>query len=401
MTSIRRFTVLLLLFAAILSSCAPGSQDRSLPPQDQIATKAAATLQAIPTSQAPTKPTTLLPRSLYYLSDPDGNGAQVWRMEADGITTTQLTTQPGGVLEYAVSAASGRLAYITGNQLYLADPDGSPASLVVDGSGADQTSDEFLYRLKLSGLSWSLDGSLLAYGQNGVHLYRLDDQTDQHVLPNEIETIENGPAFPVSLYSPAGWSPDGQRLLVEIGYFDGGSLGIFTPASGAFLPLGEGIICCQPAWAPDSQSLLVASPYLGMIDSGLWRFNANTGERAVLIPTTSEDATLNFVGWPLELPNGDLRYFYANTAAFPESDTPLLLVSAGLDALEGRTILRPESWIIYEALWAEDGSFVVTIQPTPGLEPGWPRSGPIVLIPLAGTPEVPLAANGYHLRWGP
>jgi hypothetical protein len=120
-----------------------------------------------------------------------------------------------------------------------------------------------------------------------------------------------------------------------------------------------------------------------------------------LIHHTSEDDTLNFAAWPLQLPDGDLHYFFNNMAAFPEAEAPLLMVNAGTDGVTGREPIRSEYWENYEVLWAEDGSLVVAVQPATGVQSSWPRTGPIVVIPASTEPVIPLTAHGYSLRWGP
>jgi hypothetical protein len=160
-------------------------------------------------------------------------------------------------------------------------------------------------------------------------------------------------------------------------------------------------LCCHPTWSPDSRSIVIASPYIGMIESGLWRVDTSTGAKSELIPTTSADDTLNFAGWPLVLPSGKLRYFYNNTPEFPDGDVPLLMVQSASDGVTDRTILRPEEWRNFEVLWATDGSLAVVVQPDPATDASWPRIGPILVIPANEDPVIPLGMDGYALQWGP
>ena len=62
----------------------------------------------------------LLPGSLYFL---DGlyEDSQLWRLDADGVTLTRLTAEPGGITAFSVSPKDGSLAYVSGDCLYLAD----------------------------------------------------------------------------------------------------------------------------------------------------------------------------------------------------------------------------------------------------------------------------------------
>lgn len=344
---------------------------------------------------------TLLPHTLYYLNSADGEIFQVWQLNRDGLSNTKITAEPNGVEEFSVSPIDGRVAYITQNQIFITDDNGEQRQLLIDGRDDIAETDEYFYTQKISGLSWSPDGATLAYGRNGLHIYHFDSQVDEYVLPNEIETRDSGLQFPQALYSPYQWSPNGALLLVNISYYEAGTLGIYTPGTPGVLKLGEGIICCQPAWSPDSRSIVVASPFLGYVESGLWHFETATGVQTELIPATSPDNTLNFAGWPVVLQNGDLRYFYTNTPSFPSGDVPMLLVNSASDGVSSRTILRPENWLNYEVLWAEDGSLALAVQPITGEAPGWPRTGPIVLIPPSEEPVIPLGINGYQLQWGP
>jgi dipeptidyl aminopeptidase/acylaminoacyl peptidase len=416
------FALLLLIFALAACTLPAGSRDTEISLQDQVSTSVAATEFAMqmagptesgqleadqpatsqPDAEAPEGETSaLLPHTLYYLNAADNEHYQVWFISPDGTTNTRVTSEPEGVAEYSVSPTDGRVAFINNNQLVIINAAGDQRQVLVDGSDTIAETDEYFYTQKINGLSWSPDGLRLAYGRNGLHIYHFDTQVDEQILVNEIEQQESGFLFPRALYSPNQWSPDGNQLLVNISYYEAGTLGVYTLGSSEVLKLGEGIVCCQPAWTPDSRSILVASPFLGYVESGLWRFETTSGAQTELIPATSPDNTLNFAGWPVVLESGDLRYFYTNTPSFPDGDVPLLLVQSASDGITGRTILRPENWLNYEVLWAADGVLAVAVQPVTGEAAGWPRTGPIVVIPPSTDLVIPLGINGYHLQWGP
>ncbi|MEJ2759084.1 MAG: hypothetical protein P8046_11440, partial [Anaerolineales bacterium] len=271
-------------------------------------------------------------------------------IDASGSGLAKLTTEPEGVDDYAVSPAEGRIAYITNNQLVVLNSDGVGRTVLVDGSGLIAESETYYYTQQIRGLSWSPDGSLLSYGQDGLHVYDFTTSTDTHVIPNDLDYRSGNLIFPNMLYSPLEWSADGNLMLVNIGFYEAGTLGIYKPETGDVSQLGSGILCCHPTWSPDSRSIVIASPYIGMIESGLWRVDTSTGAKSELIPTTSADDTLNFAGWPLVLPSGKLRYFYNNTPEFPDGDVPLLMVQSASDGVTDRTILRPEEWRNFEVL---------------------------------------------------
>lgn len=341
-----------------------------------------------------------LPAALYLLGAGNNGLTQVFRISQDRSTTTQMTEEPENVDGYAVNPVTGQVAYLSNNQIYLINADTTGRTLLVDGSDYIAETDDYFFRLKISGLSFSGDGATLAYGQNGLNLLNLADNTSQKVIENELDE-QNGFIFPRALYTPLNWSPDGSLMMVDIGFYEGGTIGIFSPATGEVTRLGEGIVCCHPTWSTDSRSVVLASPYLGMVASGLWRYDVQTGAGQELIPTALGENHFNFAGWPLVLPDNTLQFFYGSTAEYPSGDVPLAMVRSNADGVTNRTIIRIEEWQNYDVLWSPDGRLAVAVMPQPGEAPGWPRIGPVVLIPASADAVVPLGINGYDLQWGP
>ena len=340
----------------------------------------------------------LLPYSLYYLSEAADGLVQVWRLEKDGTTQTQLTFEPEAVQDYAVNPIDGSLAYIVASQLYWADVDGAGRRLLVEGSLPEGDGAE-AYRSRVSSPVWSNDGATLVYGENGVNFMDMTSGEARKLVENEIEDLGDGLILPRRVYFPEMFSPDGSKLLVNVGFHEGGTLAILDPATSEVVFFGEGIVCCHPAWANDG-NVVVASPYIGMIVPGLWRYDAASGAETILVPSNSEDGTFNFAGWPTQLPNGDFQYFYASTAEFPEGDPNFSLVRTLADGSTDRTLLRPETFNDFrETLWAPDGSFIIVVQPEFGDTPS--NQGPLLMISTADLPIFPLGVNGSGLAWGP
>lgn len=395
----------LTLFVWLAAGCTlPTTPVPTAPPESQVATFVAATLDAVHTqetaqgSEAPAVPplSTLLPHSVYALIGPEGD-AQVWRLSADGQTQTQLTHEAGGVDGYAVSPDDGRLALVVDNQLILLDPDSGERAQVAAGVPADPDSPAFFYRGRISDPSFSPDGRILAYAYNGLHLYDVASGDDLHVLVNQVDEPDSGLLVPEEIYFPGAWASDDRRLVVDIASSEGSSLGVVDwTVSDPLTPMNAGgILCCQVSWAPDNGSILVASPFLGLVSPGLWRYDARTGAEGVLVAGNADSGTFEFAGWPLQLPDGTMRYFYASTTEVPEGDVPLLMVSSGLDGQSDRTTLRPESFNIREALWAEDGSLVLIRLASGG------TGSQVVLVWADGRPLQVLLGEARDLAWGP
>jgi hypothetical protein len=87
-----------------------------------------------------------LPHALYYLAAPTDEDPQVWRLDADGVTTTQITHQAAGVDGFSVSPADGSLALISDNHLYLVDAEGKDRRLIADDSKVDKQTEDYAHR---------------------------------------------------------------------------------------------------------------------------------------------------------------------------------------------------------------------------------------------------------------
>lgn len=374
-----------LIFLVLLACSACNYPTATLAVASQTAQPATPTPSAIPLPP-------LLPHSVYFLSQRSGS-TQVWRLETDGVNQFQLTDETINVDGFDVSPADGSIAYVIENQIVLLNSAGEDRRLLVDNAGADAESEDFFYAQLVSSPRFSPDGTRLAYGLNGVWVFDIPTGEVVQVLQNEIDS-----GAPVELYSPLEWAPDNNQLLVSIATEQGSTLGVWDMQAVALIRLEvEDQLCCQFIWAPDSRSILLASATLGLVEPGLWRFDTRTGVRSTLIETISGEA-YNFVGWPLQLANGDLQYFYSSAAELPEGDVPLYIVHSAADGTSARAQLRSESFSLREALWSSAGDAVLIAQPTTG---GDGNSGSVGLVFLDGQPVLPLIDSGFDLRWGP
>ena len=225
-----------------------------------------------------------LPHSLYYRDGPEGD-VQVRRLEADGFTTVQTTHEEAGVSYFAVSPADGSLAFVSNNQLFLVDGDGGNRRLVADDSQVDKEGDDYAFRGFLEGPAFSPDGRTLAYAFDGVHLYNLASGEDEHALTNLGNLLGEAFVFAKENYFPGPWSPDGRKLLIVMGYFEGSTLAVMDrEAAQPFTRLwSDGPACCLFNWAADGRSVFVANPHYTGERPGLWRYDAETGEETMLI----------------------------------------------------------------------------------------------------------------------
>ncbi len=382
---------------------------------DQVGTAVAMTLTvAAPGDVSPTAVTTassppsspggaaLLPHSFYYLGSDSAGLTQVFRIETDGVTQGQVTSEPVSVNEYDVSRVDGSIAYVANNQLLLLDADGSNRRIIADGGDMDPNNP---FINTISSPVFSPDGQTLAYGHQGLRLYSFATGNSSLILENQIDDVGGGLFVPRELYSPERYSPDGTKLLITLGYYEGASSAIYYPETNALVRLvgGEGaLICCDDTeWSADGSSVYAANPTMGMFSSGLWRVDAATGEVTTLLPGDAGDGNFNVADEAYLAPDGQLYFLFATVPA-PEGiiiRSPLQVVRSAPDAVTGRTVLSTGDFqLLNEALWAPDASFLVAVlAPSPEVYQG----GQAKIVYLDGRPSVVLAPSAQQMRWGP
>ena len=376
---------------------------------DDIGTAVAMTLTAeIPiategaTVPAPEDSGALLPAAFYYLGADSAGLMQVFRIERDGATQDQVTSESEDISDYDVSPVDGSVAYVANNQLLLINADGSDRRILVDG-GAVDVNNPFV--TMVGSPVFSLDGETLAYGHKGLQLLSLATGESRLVIENQIDDIGDGLFVPRELYQPERYSPDGTKLLITLGYYEGASSAIYYPATNALVRLtgAEGaLICCDDTkWSADSASFYAANPTMGMFSSGLWRVNAATGEVTTLISGDAGAGNYNLADEAYLAPDGQLYFLFATVPA-PEgiiTRSPLQLVRSAPDGVTGRTVLSSEDFqLLNEALWAPDASFLVAaMAPSEEIYQG----GEARIIYIDGRPSVVLAPFAQRMKWGP
>jgi len=403
---LRFILVFVVLMAAILACSSPlGGEQPSSP--NQVETIVAATLQVLTpvpgaelTSTSVPEAPSILPHTFYYLGTDNAGLTQVFRIERDGKTQKQITSEPVNVSSYDVSLVDGSVAYVVNNQLIWVAADGSGRKLLVDGGALDQNN---AFLSNISSPVFSPNGKTIAYGYKGLNFYALDTGVSNQVLENQIDDFGNNMFIPKELYWPEKYSPDGTKLLITLGYYEGASAAVYYPAGNALVRLtgAEGaLICCdQTEWSADGSSFYSANRSVGMFNSGLWKVDAATGAVTTLFTSDYETSTFNYADEPYLAPDGQLYYFFLNTNAELNTRTPLQLVRSAPDGVTGRTVLRTDTFeLMNEVLWAPDASFViVAYAPIQDVYFG----GQAEVIYLDGSPNVVLTTYAQNMKWGP
>lgn len=349
------------------------------------------------------EPAAALPAPLYYLN-PDDN--QVWRVEPDGVTLTQVSQEIAPVEQYDVNPVDGSLVLLSHNSLILTDGLGGERRVIVSGRSEAEVGVHWYLTDRITNPVWSEDGQQLAYGLNGINFYEITSGTSRVVLPNDQMPEDEARAQrPILLYTPNSFSPDGTFLLLTVGWYQAGGGGPAVLRLNTAAPLvelqGEGFPCCTFRWTQDGSAILSANHTFGMFQPGLWRSDAATGETETLIAGDTGEDEVRVFNWPQDLGNGQIAVFYGEgPRATHEQGLPSAMSLVTVDAQTGTvTEQRAGEWMPGEATWLPDGSGVALTDTGGQTGQLWPPTGTLTYLSLAGE-EVELPAHAHLLRWG-
>jgi len=393
-----RFLPLLAFFSLALVTIACGLPfigDTPGPTQGDVSTAVALTFQALtPGSGGSVTPApvenSLLPHSLYFLATDSGDVTQVFRLDKDGKTRKQVTSETGNVGNYAVSPMDGRVAFVVNNQIVMVNPDGSNRRMLIDGGVVDENN-AFVNRIQ--NLVFSLDGQTLAYGHHGLNFYSLISGASTRAIEDQIKDMGNGMILPTELYRPEKYSPDGSKLMVTLAYYEGADAAFYDLQSKALTRLEDtpgALICCDMAlWSADGSRVYSANSAAGMFNPGLWQVDPASGDVTTLLASNYDTSEFNLAKYPYLAPDGQLYFFFLASNTGEYSRTPLQLVRSAPDGVTGRTVVREEKFdTMNEALWAPDASFVIVAKaPSQDVYQGGVPS----IVYLDGRPDVQLA----------
>jgi Tol biopolymer transport system component len=350
--------------------------------------------------------TDVLPAPLYFIRHND----QIWRMETDATTLTQITHEEAPVTNFDVSPVDGALVYVSDNDLIRTDAFAEDRTVLVDGldmpspENAD-TGEGYLQKLngEIRSPRWSPDAEQIAFAMGGIHVVSSQGGETQLLLPNSLSEVEGDPmiAFLGSIsYLPEAWSPDGSRLVVQVLMPpEQGGLAILTLADNALISITneeyDALTCCFPSWSADSSYVYYAIPNQ-FFTPGLWRADAQTGESVTLIQGITDDGTYNLVSYPRELSDGKLYHFLTVTDQPDTNDImPLTMHRSAPDGVTDREALRSDSYKMGQALWAGDGSGAVIEVYVPSVD-----IPPLYWLAADDSPAVSLDISGTNLHWG-
>jgi hypothetical protein len=404
----RRFQPLMafLILTLVTIACGlPSAGGSPGPSQGEVSTAVALTFQAltpgggVAMTPAPIE-NSLLPHSLYFLANDSAGVTQVFRLEKDGTTRKQVTSETGNVGNYAVSPVDGSVAYVVNNQIMLINVDGSNRRMLVDGGMVDENN---AFVNGISNLEFSPDGQTLAYGHHGLNFYSLASGASTRAIEDKLKDMGNGMILPAELYRPEKYSPDGSRLMVTLAYYEGADTAFYDLQSKALTRLEDtpgALICCDMAlWSADGSWVYSANSAAGMFNPGLWQVNPVNGDVTTLLASNYDTSEFNLAKYPYLAPDNQLYFFFLASSTGEYSRTPMQLVRSAPDGVTGRTVVREEKFdMMNEALWAPNASFVIVVKAS---SQDVYQGGIPSIVYLDGKPDVQLADSARQLIWGP
>lgn len=287
-----------------------------------------------PTEAPTTEPAGALPKPLYLLQ----NG-QIFRIEADGATRTQITYEVPfnpdalAVIDFAVSPADNTLAYIV-------QRDGPSALLRSGPDGEDPTPLFESETVNVGDPVFSPDGRQIAVRLQGPFDQPDSFQSGLYLIPTEggepqLLVADDPIEDPATVSEAAGvapqaFSPDGSRLLVfryglQVDVCD---LAVVSLADGAVTklalpappPMERQTSCSNSvSWAPDGSAAYFTIERIGASggEPAIWRLDPATGATE---PVTPEQQAAPFTLYtnPFAAADGGILALSAEAEALPE-----------------------------------------------------------------------------------
>ncbi|MBI5960253.1 MAG: hypothetical protein HY866_16050 [Chloroflexi bacterium] len=212
----------------------------------------------------------VLPYDLYFIAEDTAGIGQVWQWPKTNAPARMITSETGEIGGYSLSPDQQQIVYITNSRVIAAGIDGANRRELgqIDEGGTS------------GDLDWSPDGTQIAYDDGrGIWITPADGSQPARIVAQTTYSDES-PVDVRVLRSPQ-WSPDGTRLLVVIGFYEGSALGIVDVNTGTLTELRTGFSSSYARWTIEGKVITWAAGW-GYTSPGLYLLDPNAPMVALL-----------------------------------------------------------------------------------------------------------------------
>ena len=363
------------------------------------------TAQPVP---APTAVAETLPAPLYFI---DGTSGQIMQIGRDGTTLRQITNETQTINSFAVSPATGALAYAIGDWqsenraiIYL-NTQGEGRTELVSGPVSapifSPSGETISFETTAPTAGWEIS---IQTSAPGVWSTTPSGGRPSRVIENDPVPDMDNPPEGARSFHPVAWSPDESSLLLLMtpnrgngaaGDVSGGGMAVLH-RGGELIEIaklgGQPRACVEATWSPDSASVLCSNSYQLPNLPALWRANAQTGAAEELIKG-EEGGNVSLVARAKQISDDSVILFRAQGPAYAASEFTLQQLSLDGSAPAELNSAPLDFGAASSAVWAPDNSGAVVLANTaPQQELQW--------VPANGDAPTRLPGNGYGPQWG-
>ncbi len=343
-----------------------------------------------------------LPADVYYIAPDVAGIEQLWRAPASGAAPLALTPAPPLQFAYAPSPDGQRVAIYGSGQVAVLDSSGGSRQVLATISAPQND----LAQGVGGGLGWSVDGSMLAYTDPlGLWVVPADGSAAAWMLLAHTLPGDAADGFSIRVYGNPVWSPDGTRLAISIGLYEGGYLGVVDvvgPGEAAAVIELPGAVAYEGWWTDDGRVLTWAAGY-GYVQPGIYALDPNQPDAAPQSLLEKGMGVVNMIRQ--ERPGQNPRWIMLVTST--PAYGPQYVYPLAAESLDGPfvPVYGPEAggFVEHARLYAApDGTlYALGLRNAGYNEYGQPTGQPVILTLETGAVQSLYTSGPAHdLRWG-